>query len=366
VKIAIVNDVPMVVEVLRRALAQWPEHQLLWVAQDGAQAIEMCAWQLPDVVLMDIVMPNVDGVEATRRIMQNTPCPILIVTADIGVSAQKVYEALGFGALDAVDTPALNGSDLSRGSTVLLDKITRVGRMKPNLPPPVAARNGAQTATQAQPLKRPLRPVTSSSSSVESLDAIVAPRPGVAARRLVVIGASAGGPGALAVVLRALPKDFSAAVVIVQHIDPGFADGMAGWLQQQSGLPVKVAQEGDRPYAGCVLMAGTNHHLLFKNRNTLGYEAESPEDVYHPSIDVFFHSVVRQWRDQVVGVLLTGMGRDGAVGLKAMRDAGLHTIAQDQQSSSVYGMPKAAAALDAASEILPLDGIAGALVEQFS
>jgi len=89
VKIAIVNDVPMVVEVLRRALAQWPEHQLLWVAQDGAQAIEMCAWQLPDVVLMDIVMPNVDGVEATRRIMQNTPCPILIVTADIGVSAPK-------------------------------------------------------------------------------------------------------------------------------------------------------------------------------------------------------------------------------------------------------------------------------------
>jgi chemotaxis response regulator CheB len=360
VKIAIVNDVPMVVEVLRRALAQWPEHQLLWVAQDGAQAIEMCAWQLPDVVLMDIVMPNVDGVEATRRIMQNTPCPILIVTADIGISAQKVYEALGFGALDAVDTPALNGSDLSRGSSVLLDKITRVGRMKPNLPPPPLA---ARTAARSAPLKRPLRPLSAlRSSGIESLGTAA----GVIARRLVVIGASAGGPGALAVVLRALPRDFPAAVVIVQHIDPGFAHGMADWLQQQSGLQVRVAQEGDRPHVGCVLMAGTNHHLLFKNRDTLGYETEAPEDVYHPSIDVLFHSVVRQWRNQVVGVLLPGMGRDGAVGLKAMRDAGVHTIAQDQQSSSVYGMPKAAAALDAATEILPLDSIARALVEQFS
>ncbi len=349
-KIAIVNDVPMVVEVLRRALAQWPEHQLLWVAQDGAQAIELCAWQLPDVVLMDMLMPHVDGVEATRRIMQSTPCPILIVTADIGACAQKVYEALGYGALDAVDTPALGGSEWERGSSVLRDKIARVGRMEPKAPPPVVA---ARTP-------RPARPAPVAHSVVSAVDG------GSASRQLVAIGASAGGPGALAVLLRGLPKDFSAALVIVQHIDPGFSAGMATWLQQQCGLPVRVAQEGDQPRAGLVLMAGTNQHLLLKNRDTLGYEAESADDVYHPSIDVFFHSVVRQWRGQKVGVLLTGMGRDGAIGLKAMRDAGLHTIAQDRQSSSVYGMPKAAAALDAATEILPLDSIAGALVAQFS
>lgn len=341
-KIAIVNDVPMVVEILRRVLAEWPEHQLLWVAQDGAQAIEMCAWQLPDIILMDIVMPGVDGVEATRRIMQNTPCPILIVTADIGACAEQIYEALGYGALDAVDTPALNGSDWRRGSAVLMDKIARVGRMAPKV-------------ASLPPAPRPVR-------STARAEPVLAG----AASRLVVIGASAGGPGALAVLLRGLPRDFAAALVIVQHIDPGFAGGMAGWLQQQSGLKVRVAQEGDQPRAGTVLMAGTNQHLLLRNRDTLGYVAESPEDVYHPSIDVFFHSVVRQWRGQAVGVLLTGMGRDGAVGLKAMRDAGFHTIAQDRQSSSVYGMPKAAAALDAASEILPLDNIAAALADQFS
>jgi two-component system, chemotaxis family, response regulator WspF len=343
VKIAIVNDVPMVVEVLRRVLAEWPEHQLLWVAQDGAQAIELCAWQLPDIVLMDMLMPHVDGVEATRRIMQNTPCPILIVTADIGACAQKVYEALGYGALDAVDTPVLNGSDWGRGSAVLMEKISRVGRMQPKVQPPLP----------------PPRVVRARSGTVAGAG-------GGAATSLVAIGASAGGPGALAVILRALPVDFPAALVIVQHIDSGFANGMAGWLQQNTGHKVRVASDGDRPCAGTVLMAGTNQHLLFKYRDTLGYEAELPEDVYHPSIDVFFHSVVRQWRGQAVGVLLTGMGRDGALGLKAMRDAGLHTIAQDRQSSSVYGMPKAAAALNAAADILPLDSIAKALVEQFS
>ncbi|AKZ63748.1 chemotaxis protein [Herbaspirillum hiltneri N3] len=341
-KIAIVNDVPMVVEILRRVLAEWPEHQLLWVAQDGAQAVELCAWQLPDLILMDIVMPGMDGVEATRRIMQQTPCPILVVTADIGACADKVYQALGHGALDAVDTPALSGSDWRQGSAVLMEKITRIGRMERKSAPPSRAHASAPVAVKKIPT------------------VVTVPD------KLVAIGASAGGPGALAVILRALPESFPAAIVIVQHIDPAFAVGMAGWLQQQSGLTVKVAQEGDRPQRGTVLMAGTNQHLLFRNRDSLGYVPESPEDVYHPSIDVFFNSVVRQWRGQAVGVLLTGMGRDGAAGLKAIRDAGWHTIAQDRESSSVYGMPKAAAALDAATEILPIADIAKALVSQFT
>jgi len=354
VKIAIVNDVPMVVEILRRVLAEWPEHQLLWVAQDGAQAVELCAWQLPDIILMDIVMPHLDGVEATRRIMQQTPCPILIVTADIGACADKVYQALGYGALDAVDTPALSGSDWRQGSTVLMDKIARIGRMerKPPALLPASAR---------------IRPARLKSSQAAAIPALLPIKQmATASDKLVAIGASAGGPGALASILRELPQDFAAAVVIVQHIDPGFAGGMATWLQQQTGLTVKLAQEGDRPQGGTVLMAGTNQHLLFRNRDTLGYLPESPEDVYHPSIDVFFQSVVRQWRGQAVGVLLTGMGRDGAIGLKAIRDVGFHTIAQDRQSSSVYGMPKAAAALDAATEILPLSDIARALVSQFT
>lgn len=334
-KIGIVNDIPMVVEILRRVLAEHPEHHLIWVAQDGEQAAEMCAWQLPDIVLMDLIMPRVDGVEATRRIMQKTPCPILIVTSDIGANADKIYEAMGHGALDVVATPALANGDLRSGATALLKKMEQLGRMgsKPDIP-----------LAQKSPV-----PFVESDPSA----------------RLVAIGASAGGPAALAVILNQLPKDFSAAIVIIQHIDAAFAEGMADWLQQQTSLKVRLAKEGDQPQNGLVLMAGSSQHLLMKNRDTLGYVPASPKDVYHPSIDVLFNSIVGQWRGTAAGVLLTGMGRDGALGLKAMRDRKYHTIVQDQKSCSVYGMPKAAVALNAADDVLPLTSIAQKLVDMF-
>ncbi|RQO37239.1 chemotaxis response regulator protein-glutamate methylesterase [Herminiimonas sp. KBW02] len=335
-KIGIVNDVPMVVEILRRALAEHPAHQLIWVAQDGVQAAEMCAWQLPDVVLMDIIMPNADGAEATRRIMQKTPCPILLVTADISANAVKVYEALGYGALDVVTTPVMTGGNFQQGAAALIAKIEKVARMSKKVEAPA-------------PVKKP--------AAIREADP---------SNKLVVIGASAGGPAALAELLRGLPTDFPAAVVIVQHINSAFVDGMADWLQQQTALRVRVAKEGDQPLRGTVFIAGTNQHLLIKNRDSLGYVAESPMDIYHPSIDVLFHSVVQQWQGKAVGVLLTGMGRDGALGLKAMHDHKYHTIVQDQESSSVYGMPKAAAALGAATDILPVSGIAQKLVQLFN
>jgi two-component system, chemotaxis family, response regulator WspF len=179
---------------------------------------------------------------------------------------------------------------------------------------------------------------------------------------LLAIGASAGGPGALATLLGGLPEDFPAAIVIVQHVDEHMAQGMADWLGQQSPIPVRVAGEGDRPQPGVVLLAKTSDHLVLKTAATLGYTAEPRDYVYRPSVDAFFHSVSRLWTGTVVGVLLTGMGRDGARGLKALRDQGRHTIAQDEESSAVYGMPKAAAAIDAAVEILPITRIAARIV----
>jgi chemotaxis response regulator CheB len=183
--------------------------------------------------------------------------------------------------------------------------------------------------------------------------------------RLVAIGSSAGGPAALASLLAGLPKDFLAAIVVVQHIDAHLAAGMADWLDAQCALTVRVAAEGDRPTAGSVLIAGTSDHLVLRSAYRLGYVAEPREMVYRPSVDAFFHSVVRQWHDEAVGVLLTGMGRDGALGLKALREHGFHTIAQDEATSAVYGMPKAAATLGAAVDILPIDRIASRLMMLF-
>lgn len=330
-KIAIVNDVPMAIEALRRALAFNPQHEVLWTATNGAEAVKLCALRTPDLVLMDLIMPGVDGVEATRQIMAGSPCAIVVVTASIGANSWRVFDAMGHGALDAVDTPEFaDGVDPAVAAAALLRKVDTIGRLIGDRPP---------------------RPP--SGRAEKRVDGA----------RLVAIGASSGGPAALATLLAGLPGDFPAAVVIVQHIDPQFAGGMADWLRKSSPWPVRLAREGDKPQPGTVLLAGTADHLVLKAPDRLGYTAEPADYVHRPSVDVFFNSVARHWQGEVMAVLLTGMGRDGAAGLKGLRDKGHYTVAQDKASSAVYGMPKAAADMKAAVEVVALDAIAARLVQ---
>jgi two-component system, chemotaxis family, response regulator WspF len=336
VRIGIANDVPTIAESLRRIVSIRPGTQVIWVARDGAEAVTMCAKDTPDLILMDLIMPRIDGVEATRQIMANTPCAILVVTSSVGTNSQRVFEAMGHGALDAIDTPTLAPEKSRAPAAALIATIDRIAKV-------IANRNERAVIKSAPAAVRPM-----------------SHRGG-----LVAIGSSAGGPAALAKVLGGLPRDFPASIVIVQHVDERFAIGMAEWLNQISPLPVRVAGEGDLPSPGNVLLASTRDHLTLKSADRLGYSPEPADYVYRPSVDVFFQSVARVWRGDVVGVLLTGMGRDGAIGLKALRDKGWHTIAQDRASSAVYGMPKAAAELNAAVEILALDRIAGRLARAF-
>jgi two-component system response regulator WspF len=328
-RIGIVNDSSMATELLRRTVCT-EEHQLAWIARDGAEAVTLCERDLPDLVLMDLIMPCMDGVEATRRIMNRTPCPILIVTATVAGNAAKVFEALSAGAVDAVHTPTAIASQ--KTARALLLKIKSIERQ---------------------------------TSGVEHVTGDIGPTVEGTADKLILIGASAGGPAALVEVLSALPEDFSPAVVIVQHIGQQFAPGLVEWLNEYSKLPVHLAREGDPVSSGNVLVAGTEDHLVFKNSRELGYTIEPKENPYRPSVDVFFGSAARYFRGSIAGVLLTGMGRDGARGLKILRDAGYHTISQDQKTSAVYGMPKAAAAINAATEILPLQKIGPRLRELF-
>ena len=330
-RIGIVNDLPPMPVLRRRCVGLKPGHEVIWTAASGEEALEHCSRLRPDLILMDLVMPVMDGVETTRRIMGSTPCAILLVTVSVRDNISLVFEAIGQGAVDAVYVPAIGGANLREAAEPLLAKIETITRL-------IGNRSGIRRAENTD-------------RAPQDHD------------RLVAIGSSAGGPAVLATVLRGLPKDFSAAIVIVQHLDEQFASGMADWLNHESALPVRVASEGDRPTVGQVLLAGTCDHLAMKTASQVGYTVEPSDYLYRPSVDVFFQSVCRLWRGEVVGVLLTGMGRDGALGLKALRTRGNYTIAQDEATSAVYGMPKAAAMIKAAVDILPADRIAPKLME---
>ncbi|MBD2197060.1 MULTISPECIES: chemotaxis response regulator protein-glutamate methylesterase [Calothrix] len=324
-RIAIVNDMLMAVEVLRRILSKIPEYDLAWVAYDGLEAVQKCAVDTPDLILMDVLMPTMDGVEATRCIMNQSPCAILLVTASVNRYAAKVFEAMGYGALDAINTPTEGSAGLLKKIAAIASLIGKSSRQK----------LVSGIAPKSQFWQKPLPPI-------------------------IAIGASTGGPQALVKILSQFPQNFPAAVIVVQHLDAEFAPGFASWLNEQIPMSVQIAIAGSTPQPGKILMAGTNRHLIMRSDLSLDYDAEPAESFYHPSVDVLFRSLANHWPETGIGVLLTGMGRDGAQGLKLMREAGWQTIVQDSKTCVVYGMPKAAVELNAAVQILPVEAIASA------
>jgi len=333
-KIGIVNDSLMAAEVLRRIIQSAEGLELLWIAENGEVALKFCRNDLPDLILMDLVMPVMDGVEATRQIMLDTPCAILVVTASVTGNSSMVFEAMGAGALDVVATPILgdNGTGAA-GSEELLHKIATISHL-------IGCSGPRQTlnSPRAKPQESSLPP-------------------------LVVIGASTGGPKALTTVLSAFPNPYPGAIVLIQHMDKKFTPGLASWLDQQIRLPVQLINEGDQPEAGVVHLPYTDVHLLLTKQARLSYSIEPENNYYHPSVDVFLQTVAQYWHGKIIAALLTGMGRDGAQGLLTVKRKGCHTIAQDEESSIVYGMPKAAKDLSAAKEILPLTEIGPRIIQ---
>ncbi len=334
-KVAIVNDSRMAAEILRRILGGLDDFTLAWTAYSGEEALRLCAQSPPDIILMDLIMPGIDGAETTRRIMRSTPCVILVVTATTVGNRDKVFEAMGYGALDAVNTPVLGSGSNLDGAMPLIQKLRTVSRL-------VVTGHGPR----AKPASFDTKTLAPDASGIP----------------VVAIGASTGGPQALADILSNLPADFRGVVLVVQHVDEQFTPGLASWLQHYSRIPVRIARHGELLFpvaSGSPVLKRIS--LIRMGPCTTSRLAKTPHTA-HRSTRSFSASLSRIASPRV-GVLLTGMGRDGASGLLALRKSGAFTIAQDAATSVVYGMPKAAAELNAADEILPLSAIGPRICE---
>ena len=331
-KIGIVNDQAAAVDVLKKVVTS-AGHEVVWVAHNGAKSIEKCSANVPDLVLMDLIMPVLDGSGATKGIMQKCPCPVLIVTASIENNSTKIFEAMGAGALDVATTPILNAAGEIEGREALLSKISVIGMLqggcrKHELEKPV-------------PRKREVPP-------------------------LLAIGSSTGGPSALAMLLGALPADFPAAIAIAQHVDGHFSENLAQWLDSQTEIKVRLARNGEVLKPGVAVIAPGDRHMRMALGGTVELINGSADILYVPSVDVLFDSLCcAGFPSNSTAVLLTGMGADGARGMLELRNSGWMTVAQDKDSSVVWGMPGAAVKIGAAREVCSIENMAGFLVRHF-
>jgi chemotaxis response regulator CheB len=325
-RVGIADSRSRVQDAVRRVIGAAPGYSVEWSARSAAETLDLVEQSPVEVVLLGLTLGKADVTDVTRRLVVERSCPVVLLTEGEGDRVSKVYEAMGAGAIDVATIP----KDAFDGDGVL-----------------------AKLRTVARLLGRRVAPEARARSGTTSQRASVAPLP-----KLVAIGASTGGPQALLTVLSGLPRDFPGAILIVQHVDRQFSEGLAEWLQDGSGMPVKVAQSGSHPKPGTALLAGTADHLILTSARTLRYTAEPRNLAYRPSVDVLFASLLKYWPEPAVAVLLTGMGKDGAAGLRDLRRAGWRTIAQDEATCVVYGMPKAAAEYGAAARILPISAIA--------
>jgi two-component system chemotaxis response regulator CheB len=333
IRVLVVEDSPTVRHRLCEVLSADPAVEIAAVADTGHAAIEATRRVRPDVITMDIMLPGLSGLHATEHIMAHFPTPIVVVSsAENRSEAFTTYDALAAGAVDVLDKPRGDASD-DHWERRLLSTVKVVSRV------PVITHPRAKLTTLRR--RDPPQPA-------------VAPATGAATCDVVAIGASTGGPAAVVEVLRGLPPDFPVPILLVQHISPPFAESFVEWLSRQIGRPARCAREGEpvAATAGRVIMAPADRHLEVR-RGRLHLSTAPERHFCRPSVDTLFESVAVQYAAAGTGCLLTGMGRDGAAGLLAMRRAGGLTIAQDEASSVVHGMPREAVLLGAAVEVLP-------------
>jgi two-component system chemotaxis response regulator CheB len=335
IRVLIVDDVKSARDLLKDILATDPGFQVVGEVADGMEAVGAASKLRPDLITMDIRLPGLDGFQAVERILVEIPVPIVMITASMSNQEEKLFRAFSAGALDVLDKhelylwrtrPEIRSSFLRRLRALA---VTRVKRGLSRIPPELEV---------SCPVRHTPRRLEESPL-------------------LVAIAASTGGPGALLSLFRRIPSQIDGAFVVVQHMSRGFLEGLVRWLDNEIELKVRRAQEGDLLEPGLVLVAPGDYHLLVTPRGTIRLNKSLPINGHRPSAELLFDSVAQCYGRRGVGIMLTGMGSDGAAGLKSLRACGGLTIAQDEETSIIFGMPRAAIELDAAKMVLPLEEI---------
>jgi two-component system chemotaxis response regulator CheB len=372
IRVIVVDDSALMRRVITGLIEQDPAIRVVATARDGREAINLVQELRPDIVTMDVRMPVMDGLATTEHLMAYCPTPILVLTASLASHEVDItFKMLGAGALEVIEKPS--GSDaqaLDRTGSALIRRIkvlARVkvvthlrGRRKPAemvgaAMLPAALRHG-DTETRRHGDKQNAKEAQHHSPLRHSITPSPSDMP------LIVIGASTGGPRIVNELLSSLPSDLRAAVLVVQHIAQGFSVGMAEWLANASRLPVRLATEGQAIRSGEVLIAPDTCDLLITAERTI-HLSDTPLLIQRPSIDISMQAAAEVFGARAIGVLLTGMGRDGAYGMLTIKRSNGYTIAQDEATSTIFGMPRAAIQLGAALEVLPAARIAPRLAE---
>lgn len=341
IRVVVADDSPVAREMLTQILSSDPGIEVVGTAVNGEEAVDAVSRLRPDLVTMDIHMPKMDGLEATERIMAYTPTPILVVSSSVyGEGMGRAFDALAIGALEVIKKPEpKDWAALDSIAREIIRTVKILSRVKV-----ITHIRGKRSALHGgQPPERLARERSS--------------RVGI-----IAIGSSTGGPTALLNVLARFPHDLHVPVVVAQHIAEGFVPGLASWLDSGSKISVVPAADGDVMRPGVAYLATTGSNMEADGM-TLRFTKPKAGQLYIPSADTLFESVATSFHGRAIGVLLTGMGADGAVGLKTMHDRGARTICQDELSSTVWGMPKAAIDIGAADMVLPVHEIAGAIEE---
>lgn len=340
IRVLVCDDSLVAREMIGQILGTDPSIEVVGMAKDGFEAVEMVERLAPDLVTMDIHMPRMGGLEATERIMAFHPTPILVVSSSVHAQDTGVaFDALSAGALEVLKKPEpADWADLERIGREVIRKVRILSKVKV-----ITHLRGKRPRAETEAPIQPPQPMS----------------PGGYA--IVAVGSSTGGPSALHTVFAQLPRDFPLPVVVAQHIADGFIPGLVEWLDSSCAVRVRAARDGELAQPGVVHLAPTGRNLALEG-GEMRFRDPEPGQLYIPSADTLFASVAKAFGPRSIGVILTGMGADGAEGLKRMRDTGAVTIAQDETTSTVYGMPRVAAELGAAAHVLAVGDIGEALV----